>query len=209
MRARSRWLAAVLVALPLGVAVAQAPAGDPAAAAALERARAAADAVVSRVRGLLEAELARGGPAGAVDACAETAQVATQEESERLGVRVRRVSLRFRNPADAPDDYERAALLRLEETVRGGELPSEVSEFVPVTGGGQELRYLRPVVVAPHCLGCHGRPEELKPGVAEALARRFPDDPATGYSVGDLRGAVSVTVAVPAQEGPGGTPPAP
>lgn len=204
MRARSRWLGAVLVALPLGVAVAQAPAGDPAAAAALERARAAADAVVGRVRGLLEAELARGGPAGAVDACAESAQVATKEESGRLGVRVRRVSLRFRNPADAPDDYERAALARLEEGVRGGELPSEVSEVVAAAGGGQELRYLRPVVVAPHCLGCHGRPEELKPGVAEVLARRFPDDPATGYSVGDLRGAVSVTVplSVPAEPVP-------
>lgn len=194
MRARSWRTIAVLIALPLGVAVAaEAPAGDPT-AAALERARTAADAVVGRVRAVLEEELARGGPAGAVDACAEKAQAVTRDESERLGVRVRRVSLRFRNPADAPDDYERAALGRLEESLRGGELPSEVSEVVPAAGGGEELRYLRPVVIAPHCLGCHGRPEELKPGVAEVLARRFPDDPATGYAVGDLRGAVSVTV---------------
>ncbi len=163
--------------------------------AQLAQARQAADAVMARVRGLLEQEMSRGGPAAAVEACAEKAQGATREEAAKSGLSVRRVSLRYRNPADAPDDYERAALERLAAEMKAKGLPPEVAEVVtPAGGGAAELRYLRPVVVAPHCLACHGQAADLAPGVAEILARRFPDDPATGYAAGDLRGAVSVRV---------------
>jgi hypothetical protein len=188
-------------ALASGAAIlfAQSPAPVPAALpeAQLARARQAADAVMARVRGLLEREIASGGPAAAVEACAEQAQGATREEAARLGVSVRRVSLRFRDPADAPDDYERAALERLAAGMREKGLPAELAEVVTPPGGAAELRYLRPIVVAPHCLGCHGQPSELAPGVAEALARHFPSDPATGYAAGDLRGAVRVRVPLP------------
>ncbi|MBZ0088891.1 MAG: DUF2309 domain-containing protein, partial [Thermoanaerobaculia bacterium] len=44
------------------------------------------------------------------------------------------------------------------------------------------------------CGACHGQPGELAPGVAEVLARRYPGDTATGYTAGDLRGAISVRV---------------
>lgn len=166
--------------------------------AAVVAARGAADAVMARVKGLLEAELAAGGHAGAVEACAELAQQATREEAERAGLAVRRVSLRWRNPADVPDAFERAALERLEIEAKAGALPVEVIEVAPATAGNPaELRYLRPIVVAPLCLGCHGAPADLAPGVAEALARRFPADTATGYAAGELRGAVSVRVRLP------------
>jgi hypothetical protein len=173
-----------------------APAAPP--EAAVVAARGAADAVMARVKGLLETELAAGGYAGAVEACAELAQQATREEAERAGLAVRRVSLRWRNPADAPDAFERAALERLEIEAKAGALPVEVIEVAPATAGNPaELHYLRPIVVAPLCLGCHGAPADLAPGVAEALARRFPADSATGYAAGDLRGAVSVRVPLP------------
>ena len=175
----------------------QNPAPAPAAVpeAQLAQARQAADALVARLRGLLGSALEKSGPAGAVDACAEQAQAATREEAAKSGLSVRRVSLRYRNPADAPDDYERAALERLAREMKTKGLPPEVAEVVtPAGGGAAELRYLRPVVVAPHCLACHGQAADLAPGVAEVLARRFPDDTATGYAAGDLRGAISVRV---------------
>lgn len=166
--------------------------------AAVSAARTAADAVMGRVKGLLEAELAAGGYAGAVEACAEVAQQATREEAEKAGVAVRRVSLRWRNPVDAPDAFERVVLERLEVDAQADALPVEVIEVTPAAAGGPaELRYLRPIVVVPLCLGCHGSPTDLAPGVAEALARRFPADTATGYAAGDLRGAVSVRVPLP------------
>ncbi len=160
-------------------------------------ARTAADDLGARLRALLTAELARGGPQGAVEACAAQAQEATLEEAARHGVALRRVSLQYRNPADAPDEFERAALERLAAGARQGSLPAEVAQVTAGPDGGSELRYLRPIVLAPQCLGCHGKVAELAPGVAAILAQRYPGDLATGYAAGDLRGAVSVRVALP------------
>ena len=42
--------------------------------------------------------------------------------------------------------------------------------------------HLRPIVLAPQCLGCHGKVAELAPGVAAVLAQRYPGDLATGYA---------------------------
>ena len=42
--------------------------------------------------------------------------------------------------------------------------------------------------------GDAGRRDGLPPPEREELARRYPEDRATGYRVGDLRGAVSVRV---------------
>jgi hypothetical protein len=64
-----------------------------------------------------------------------------------------------------------------------------------VTEGGREtLRYLKPLVAGTMCLTCHGQKAAIPPGVQAVLAREYPDDRATGYSAGDVRGAVSVRV---------------
>ncbi len=189
--------------LALVLAVAPGSAGDNSSAtpavpeAQLAVARTAAEGLGSRLRSLLAQELARGGPQGAVEACAAQAQPATVEEATRHGVALRRVSLQYRNPADAPDEFERAALERLALEARDGHAPAEVAEVTAGPDGGSELRYLRPIVLAPQCLGCHGKVEELAPGVAAILAERYPGDLATGYAAGDLRGVISVRVPLP------------
>ena len=72
-----------------------------------------------------------------------------------------------------------------------GEPVAEIHEVDPATG---ELRYLRPILVEPACLLCHGAEEELDPEVRRRLAERYPEDRATGFAEGDLRGAFSVRV---------------
>lgn len=174
--------------------------------AQLAVARTAADDLGARLRALLAEELARGGPQGAIAACAAQAQQTTLEEAARHGVSLRRVSLQVRNPADAPDEFERAVLERLAAGALEGSLPAEVAQVTAGPDGGPELRYLRPIVLAPQCLGCHGKVAELAPGVAAVLAQRYPGDLATGYAAGDLRGAFSVRVALP-QDLPAGAAP--
>lgn len=209
-----RWrggLSAALVTFALGVSqavsgsasagevVVPAVPGAPAVpAAALERARGAADDLGARLRALLAAEVSRGGPVGAVEACAAQAQDATREEAARHGVSLRRVSLQQRNPADAPDAFERAALEQFAAQVQQGSPPAERAEVASDATGASELRYLRPILLTPNCLGCHGKVAELAPGVAAVLAQRYPGDLAVGYASGDLRGAFSVRV--PLQE---------
>ena len=50
---------------------------------------------------------------------------------------------------------------------------------------------------AHNCLACHGAPEQIPAEVAAILAERYPDDQATGYAVGDLRGALWAEVRLP------------
>ena len=63
----------------------------------------------------------------------------------------------------------------------------------------KELRYYQPLKVAPLCLACHGRPQDMKAEVRELLNRQYPDDLAVGFAAGDLRGMISITVPAPRQ----------
>ena len=170
------------------------PAAAPPTDRALERARAAADALTAELAGTLGEELQRGGPAAAIGVCSEVAQAVAAAHS-RQGLAVRRVSLRLRNPADRPDDFERARLESWEQGQRSGDTATEIVE-VTAAGAGRELRYLRPIFIASVCLKCHGEPTGLDPEVRRLLDKIYPEDQAVGYRVGDLRGAVSVRVAL-------------
>jgi len=188
-------------ALPLAFAAPQTPEGgsrEEAVAQARVRARAAADALTKDLMGTLMSELSQGGPGAAIRVCSEVAPKIAAEHSTG-GLTVRRVSRKVRNPADRPDPWEAAQLDRLAELAGRGELPAEVVEVIDGTGNGagvRTLRYLRPITVKPLCLQCHGDPSGFAPEVRRVLAERYPDDEATGYAAGDLRGAVSVTVAL-------------
>ena len=50
------------------------------------------------------------------------------------------------------------------------------------------LGVLTPIQMASSCLTCHGGPEDLGEGVADALAKHYPEDAATGFAEGELRG---------------------
>ena len=161
---------------------------------ALSRARQAADALTVELAGTLGEELQRGGPAAAIRVCSEVAQEVAASHS-RQGLTVRRVSLRVRNPADEPDDFERARLEDWDTRRRSGETPSEHVEIV-AEGGERELRFLRPIFIAGVCLQCHGDPAGFAPEVRRLLGETYPEDLAVGYDTGDVRGAVSVRVAL-------------
>jgi flagellar hook-length control protein FliK len=163
--------------------------------AALLRARAAADQLGGAMMSRLMQELAADGPAAAVKVCSEVAQeIADEQRAE--GLTIRRVSLKVRNPADTPDAYEHAKLEWLAEQHATGALPQEVAEVVRVDGTARQLRYLRPIRIVDLCLNCHGPEESLDASVRAVLVEAYPDDAATGYAAGDLRGAFSVVVAL-------------
>ena len=163
--------------------------------AELERARAAAKALTGDLAARLMQELQAGGPAGAVSVCAEVAPELARSHST-AGLTVRRVSSRARNPLDRPDAFEAERLARFEAAVAGGVRPEELSEVVE-QDGVRVLRLMRPIMAGTLCLSCHGDPAAFDPAVKAVLAERYPNDAATGYREGDLRGAVSVTVAIP------------
>ena len=67
--------------------------------------------------------------------------------------------------------------------------------------GDSDFRALLPIVIAPDCLPCHGAPDDLAEGVADALAQYYPGDLATGLAVGDLHGWFWLTSTTMGSEG--------
>jgi hypothetical protein len=165
----------------------------PADSATVRVARAVADSLGDELMGLLGAALVQGGPALAIHICADSAQVRTLRHWKN-GVYIRRVSDRVRNVDDTPDALERQVLQDLAEAGREQRLPRELVQVIRAPDGSHEVQYLRPLLVDERCLPCHGDPAGFDPEVRAVLARRYPKDRATGYAVGDLRGAVSVRV---------------
>ena len=50
---------------------------------------------------------------------------------------------------------------------------------------------MKAIPTAPLCLQCHG--EAIAPPVAEKITKLYPEDKATGFREGDIRGAFVVT----------------
>ncbi|MCS6817680.1 MAG: DUF3365 domain-containing protein [Blastocatellia bacterium] len=165
---------------------------------ALRQARRLADELLEKVRGLLMAELEKGGYEGAVRVCSEIAQEIPREIEARTGASIRRVSLKYRNPKDIPDEYERRKLEEFEQQHRARALADESFEVVR-EDGRRYLRYMRPILVGPMCITCHGPKEAIPSSVRALLAEKYPEDRAIGYRSGDLRGAVSVKIPLPEQ----------
>jgi signal transduction histidine kinase len=93
-----------------------------------------------------------------------TRLIAEMAESDS-GAIFRLTSLRPIRPQNAPDDWERAALVSFE---------SGNKETVAVTQGApaEQLRYMAPLLVQQSCMSCHA---------------------SQGYKVGDVRGGISVS----------------
>ena len=127
------------------------------------------------------------GPVEAIGVCSVEASPIAARLSEQAGARVGRTALRIRNPENAPDEMARdvmAAFAR--DLAAGATSPPEYFETRP----DGSARYMSAIVAQPLCITCHG--SEIAPEVATAIAGHYPADQATGFAVGDLRGAFIV-----------------
>ncbi len=111
---------------------------------------------------------------------------------------IRRTSLRIRNPRNAPDDADRAALEAIRSDLTSGTQPPKLLlQKVERPGAPIEYRVYRPISVAPSCLLCHGPADSLQPGVRNALERYYPEDKGTDYSAWDWRGVIRLSYELP------------
>lgn len=156
-------------------------------------ARSVAGAVPPKLLEVLNAEIAKNGPASAVGVCNEKAPQMAKAASEKSGWAIRRVSARNRNPKAVPDAWELAALEDFDRRTAAGEKPVTLEKFdVVEIGGAQEYRYMKALPMQQVCLACHGASENIPPDVAERLKSLYPADKAVGYSLGQIRGAITI-----------------
>jgi hypothetical protein len=159
---------------------------------AVARARETADAFGTELVSTLFRELEDGNPINAIHVCSVKAQEMSAAFSEE-DLKIRRVSRRYRNPADEPDDYELHRLGEFQGLHDRNELPTESIQVVR-EGGTKSLRYMKPIVTKQPCMMCHGQVGEIDNEVLDTIHSQYPGDQAIGYKVGDLRGAFTVTV---------------
>lgn len=160
--------------------------------AEVSAADAAATLLGQRLKSRLLTAMADGGPPAAIAVCAEEAGVIAAQVSEETGYQVGRTSLRVRNSANAPDDWERDRLLKFIDALEDGVAPGSLSAAEMVTGeDGQEMfRYARPIMLEAPCTTCHGT--AVDPALRERIVALYPDDAATGFEVGEIRGMFTV-----------------
>ena len=140
---------------------------------------------ISTLQPTLQNALAEGGPENAIEVCAVRAPEIANDLAVATNWSVRRVSLKARNSELAvPDGWEREVLEQFENP----EVADAAMTRSAVVNG--EYRYMQAQIALPLCLNCHG--ENLSTGVSAALRKHYPNDLATGYREGDVRGAISL-----------------
>ncbi|MDP2562128.1 DUF3365 domain-containing protein [Psychrobium sp. 1_MG-2023] len=145
------------------------------------------------LQGTLKPALKGQGPVAAINVCNEVAPKLAQQFEQQTGWRVGRTSLKARNPDNAPDAWESAVLNKLEQKKAQNVAFSQLEYAEVVNFNGQPtLRYIKAIPTAQKpCLACHG--SNIKPHVAAKIKMLYPQDKATGYHEGDIRGAFTIS----------------
>ena len=115
--------------------------------------------------------------------------------SESLGkngyIYLKQTSLNYRNPLNAPDDFETNMLRRYEKK----EFSSAHYEISSMDNQ-EHLRYTYPLYIEKSCLACHGKPYvDVNKDTYNLLVEHY-GDRSFNYKEGDLRGIVSVAISM-------------
>jgi len=130
--------------------------------------------------GELTAALDEGGPDGAIEVCSMRAPEIAAAVSNEYGVVLGRTSQRLRNQSNLAPDWA-------EQLVK-----DEVAVPTWLVGPEGQIAGVLPIVTRAECGMCHGPREEIADEVIAKLDDLYPDDQATGFVEGDLRGWIWV-----------------
>ena len=143
----------------------------------------------STLKPRLKQALHEGEPAHAIEICSKEAPRITKQLSESTHWSVKRVSLKPRNHNSAiPDRWERKVLHRFDKSRAAGADATTLTASHVENG---RFRFMKAQPVEQLCLLCHGA--EISTNIAAALKKHYPQDRATGYKPGDIRGAFSLS----------------
>ena len=151
-------------------------ASEPDRAQQKERAVAAKSKLFETLGTRLREVISEGGPAAAISVCADEADAMTTKVGAEHGLRIGRTSAKLRNPGNTVPAWATPII---------AEHPSG-PVFVDLPAGA--LGALLPIRLKKMCENCHGEPSSLAQPVRNALTQLYPNDRATGYKEGDLRG---------------------
>jgi hypothetical protein len=133
----------------------------------------------------LQKSMQQGGVEEAITYCNVNALPITEKLSKEYNAVIKRTSLKYRNPKNAPSDQEIHVLNEFQTDLETNMvLKPKLSE-----AGGQYTFYA-PIITQEMCLKCHGAKESIS--AYDLISAKYPEDLATGHLAGDLRGMWSV-----------------
>lgn len=137
---------------------------------------AARDDLFGQLMTRLQTAIEQHGAASAIGVCQEAAPTIARAVGEARNLSIGRTSWKLRNPKNQPPAW---AMALVEARTEG---PSALAH------PDGRLGVLLPIRLKSQCLACHGAMEAIPAEVRRALKTRYPDDAATGFAEGDLRG---------------------
>jgi hypothetical protein len=155
--------------------------------AAVQRGTAIAAETFSLLSSNLQSAIQSGGVSNALPFCSLAASPLTAGMAGKHGVTLRRVTHKPRNPAGRADATERAILNQFAAALTGTNPPPPL--VTNLTAGA--VTFFAPIVLNNElCLKCHGAPgQDISPENVAVIQGLYPQDEATGFKLGDLRGA--------------------
>ena len=155
-----------------------------------DRAVAAKNKLFESLLGELTRSMGERGPAKSIAICKTRAPEIADKVSSEMGVKIGRTSLKLRN------DNNRAPAWASQLVA------DQVENEVAVELADDGLGVLLPIRLMAACTLCHGSEHQIKPDVKAAIDSNYPNDQATGFSEGDLRGYfwIEVPAANPQRE---------
>ena len=140
----------------------------------------------------MKKQMKAGGPLKALDFCSQKAYTLTEDVNKQLpkGVSIKRISTKYRNPLNQPKGNEKEVLASLEKLQSLHViLPKQIIQKVDA----RTYKYYKPLIINKKvCLKCHG--DIANTTLKRAIDERYPEDKAKHYKMGDLRGAIVVTI---------------
>jgi len=190
-----RHLSPLMAALVLAALPVSALAQSAATPEQMQATRAVTGELLKTLSGKLQASMKENGPAGSITVCKTIAPEIALGLADKTGWKITRVGTRVRNvDMGTPNVWQHKALGHLNADLKSGAKPETLEWSEVVTENGKPtLHYAKAIVLQTQCLACHGTSEQLAPDVADKLKIDYPHDQATGYTPGQLRGAVVIS----------------
>lgn len=140
----------------------------------------------------LQQAMKAGGPEAAVAVCNTQAMPISTEISQQTGWQVARTSLKVRNSQNSPDAWEQEQLEQFEKRLQQGESPASLEAYALLEENGKPVeRFMKAIPTQEGCLQCHG--ESIPENLSAQLYKLYPEDQARGFTLGQLRGAFTLS----------------
>jgi len=146
---------------------------------------AAKEKLFQSLLGALMTSIGENGIADSIHVCKTKAPELSESVGNAAGLKIGRTSFSLRNSSNKPPAWAVSFV------------NDRVEEEVNVELEDNGLGLLLPIRLLDACIKCHGDANSLDANVTKAIQSHYPDDEATGFATGDLRGYFWIEVPHP------------